>query len=203
MELRNSYTTFRLWYSLKLANTPPRLVWTSLISPGTALAMFFCNESATCCICCFCWESVFHFSIRNFPKLTLAELVAFWTCRRIVFRSGCDASCICWGTGACCAIASKPTHKIRTKITALAVFMGENSCQYSDVNRRPRGYSLCALSLSREAPGTSQLNLIRIHKSSDAVVHARNSIKCLSRQLIFDINSLFEEFRKLRLRIVT
>src|SRR5207302_7542973 len=105
-------------------------VWSSLTRPGTALAMFFCNVSATCCICCFCWESVFHFSIRSFPRLALAELVAFWTCRRMVFRSVCGVSCVCWGMGACCPAAPNPRQKIRTKITVLADFMGEHSCKY-------------------------------------------------------------------------
>ena len=75
---------------------PPLLPLTSLTSPGMALAMFFCNESAICCNCCFCPESVFHFSILSLPMFTLAELVACCTCNIIAFRSGaCGGACLC------------------------------------------------------------------------------------------------------------
>jgi hypothetical protein len=39
-------------------------------------------------------------------------------------------------------MAPNPRQNIKINITALADFMGEHSCKYSDVNRRPWGYFL-------------------------------------------------------------
>src|SRR5215469_8422222 len=93
-----------------------------------ALAMFFCNESAICCNCCFCPESVFHFSILSLPILTLAELVACWICSTIAFRSEpCEAAGLGEGCVCGCAIAPYPAQNRKRMIAANAVFMGEHT----------------------------------------------------------------------------
>jgi hypothetical protein len=69
----------------------------------------------------------------------LAELVACWICKRIVFRSVGGGACVGAFTGACCAIALKPRQNIRKKIITLADFMG-NAPILSDVIRRLGGY---------------------------------------------------------------
>src|SRR5580765_4430467 len=115
----------------------PWLDCTSVTIPGTALAMFFCKDSAICCNCCFCSTSVFHLSIRSLPMFTLVELVACCTCDRMALRSlaggavcccGCDAGCIRWAGEACaCAAVLYPTTIKRAVTAANAVFMGEHS----------------------------------------------------------------------------
>src|SRR5689334_8077334 len=118
----------------------PWLDCTSVTIPGTALAMFFCKDSAICCNCCFCSASVFHLSIRSLPIFTLVELVTCCISCRMALRlvaagavcCGCGADCIrCAGEDCVCACAAAPyPANNKRAVTANAVFMVKHSCTH-------------------------------------------------------------------------